>query len=223
MNLKLLSGVIESFAHALDEENISDWNALQESQIRYSKHWNLEASELNQMIRTCFVRDLHFWHRPDYYPLKTMREYADINDDMVRSMYRDLYNEERNLTDRINRFIYQCDELRRVDKLNKVDAAPHWHDKEIVFLYLSFQYPHIYPLLIEGGFRKLLTHLKAKPLSSVLDIERYTKTSKIIYTFLGKSEILGRKISELDQITETACFSNMQTVAQFYRWVDRAF
>lgn len=221
MNLQKLSSTIETFAASLNEENISDWNELHESQVRYAKYWNLEASDLSTMIGTCFIRDLHFWHRPDYFPLQIMQSYAQLNDDMVRSMYADLYNENRNLTDRVNRFIYQCDELRRVDKLNKVGASPHWHDKEVVFLYLSFEYPDTYPLFYESGFRKLLQELKAKQLNNVLDLERYIKTSQIIYRFLGKNEALGSKIAELGNLTETSCFSNIQVVAHFYNWVDQ--
>jgi len=148
-----------------------------------------------------------------------MIEYAESNDDMVRAMFSDLFNESRNLTDRVNRFLDQCDELRRVQKLNKVDVSPHWHDKEIIVLYLSFQYPEKYPLLFELGFRKLLTLLKAKPLEAVLDLDRYVKTSQIIYMLMNKNEKFKSKISEFDTSSDQEIIPNIQVVTHYYSWI----
>ena len=132
-------------------------------------------------------------------------------------MFKDLYNENKEIDGRISRFVYQCDEIYKLERKTKQKVLPHDHsDKKMIFIYLSFRYPEIYTLHDFPSFKKYLHQIGSPnpPISS--DVNRYIKVSKTLGTLLKKQDEL---CATLDQKLENITAGNrypMLTIYEIY-------
>jgi hypothetical protein len=110
--------------------------------------------------------------------------------DYVRFAFQDLFNEEKAIDGRMDRFIFYCDELLSAYK----EANPlkiennHYHHYKIISLYLAFHHPTEYTLYNFDVFKNTLINLGSRSIPQQNDIERYFKISRTLWKFLMKEE-----------------------------------
>lgn len=186
MNLKVINQHIDKYCGNISSADDYDWTRW-ESINRFQDAWDLDVSDFKAMLESAFDKNDKLWSRPDYYPLQSMLRYIDINDEVVRSIFQDLYNEKREIVGRIDRFLYQCDDLRMNEKRNVLSAPSHYHaDRSAIFGYLCYRYPELYALYNEASFLTFMTQVGAKDLDLLPDINRFLKVAKIVKTLLLK-------------------------------------
>lgn len=167
-----------------------DYNELYkyESLANFSKHWDLSALDLGAMYERSFHSDLsaRLWGGSQNSAKSMMLQFIEKDKEFVRSMFRDLFNESKDLAMRINRFKLHCDELLgELQSAGKQDSH-HFHTDEEVFLYLAFNAPETYPLFQYAHFNIMMNRLENRNVPEEWEVDRYYKLCKGLYTLLSR-------------------------------------
>ena len=124
------------------------------------------------------------WIGVDYHPKESMITFLKYEKEFIRSMFRDLFNEGKDLQMRISRFIFHCDELRKQIKKREPKLLHHYHDEKMVVNYLMLNDPQRYTYLDLVSFRKAMEAMQARNIPEHITIESYTKLMRIIQNFI---------------------------------------
>lgn len=190
MNLHKINHYIDRYSNRLSESKY-DGLVLWELAHQFQSSWEDDTPSLSKTFRNSFMINSPLWNRDGYMPKKMMERYIDMNDDLVRTMFNDLFNESREITGRISRFIFQCDEFYKIDRAENQIVMPHFHDdKKMIFLYLSFRYPEKYALYEYPLFRQFMEDVGSKSVFDPEDIDRFVKVCRTISMLAQKNKNL---------------------------------
>jgi len=155
-------------------------------------NWDLGELDLKTTFDKSFSSTIsgRLWGGSTNSAKEMMLKYIDMDKEFVRSMFRDLYNEDRDIGMRINRFKFHCDQL--LEKLQETEKQwnDHFHTDQEVSLYLAFQFPQTYNLFNYGPFSIMMQRLELRKLPEEYETDRYFKLCKGLYTMLSKDEEL---------------------------------
>lgn len=196
MQLKKIQEYIKQYKSFLRTrrayDNLYKWEALN----NFQKHWDMTTPNLAEM----YDKSLHcsqtkrLWKREAYYPKQMMLKFIDMEPDYIKLMFKDLFNEDKDIEGRIDRFIFYCDnallEFREANP-RSIEANHHHDDNyQIISLYLAFHYPEQYTLYNYEGFKNLLIKLGSRDIPKVNDIGRFFKVMRTLYKMMQKDEEL---------------------------------
>ena len=192
MNLQKLNDTIQEYKSYLKSHRHHDPYWKWESLKIFQENWNIEALDFRSMYDRSLEnsRTRRLWKRENYEPKDMMLKFIDLNSEFVRYMFKDLFNENKEVDGRIDRFVFHCDELLREYK----EARPrsiensHFHGDNygMVSIYLTFRYPVLYAPYDFESFRRLLQLLGSRDVPKVNDVGRYFKVMRTVYKFLQK-------------------------------------
>lgn len=207
MNLQKINKYIEQYIRRLEDPNY-DGLVLWELVHQFQSHWDLDASSFEEMFGCSFGINSPLWNKDDYIPKKMMERYIRMNDDLARAMFYDLFNESKDITGRISRFVFQCDEFYNMDRSSNQRVLPHYHsDMKMIFLYLAFRYPEKYSLYDFSSFKNFMQNVGSTKFFSPQDLERFVKVTKTISMLTQKNEHLIELISsKISPITNDKIF-----------------
>ena len=202
MQLKLIQQYAEEFRGWLRRQEAEERLHFWESQRNWQEHWDLDAPKLKEMYDVSLANSQtkRLWKREAYEPKRMLLQFLDMEPDFVRSMFKDLFNEEKSIDGRVDRFVFYCDQLldqyRRAQPL-AIDTS-HYHDDSygMISLYLAFQYPDRYAPYEAARFLQLLQRLGAGNIPSVGDFPRHCKLMRTLYQLLAKDEELLQRHQE---------------------------
>tara|TARA_Y100000385_G_scaffold290568_2_gene364283 strand:- start:281 stop:955 length:675 start_codon:yes stop_codon:yes gene_type:complete len=219
MNLKTINSCIGQYKVKLSDPEYDGWR-LWELVAQFQKSWDLNASDMSQMYKSSFEFNSPLWNQDNYYPKKAMERYINVNEDLVRASFKDLMNEKREISGRIDRFAFQCDELYKMDRKLTEKVEPHFHgDKRMIFIYLSFLYPDSYSLYDFPLFKLFMEKIGSKSSPLEADIERYVKVCKTLSVLIQKDkELIDIVQDNVFQITNDQLFP-MLLVFELYGFV----
>lgn len=196
MQLKLLQQQLDAYKQFLvrpeAEKNLYAW----ESQRIFQERWDLEAVDLAAMYDASLDNRTtrRLWYRENYEPKRMMLQFLRMEPEFVRSMFRDLFAEEKSIEGRAGRFVFGCDELLQVYKERHPHTVEnnHYHgnDYQMIFLYLAFRFPDRYALYHFDAFIATLRKLGVSQIPLTHDLERYVKVTNTIFKFIQKDEDL---------------------------------
>lgn len=190
MNATILKEKISSFKKYLDSRDNHEHLYLYEVQKNFQDHWAIMREPMEEMINKSIHSDIsrRLWTDKNFEPKEMMMAFAKLNKDYVRQMFLDLFDEQKAIDGRMDRFKFYCDEMLKSykkSKAHKVDNN-HFHEHHMISLYLSLAYPSKYAVYDHERFVKLLTEVKAKAIPKAADAPRYFKVLKIILNFMEK-------------------------------------
>jgi len=192
MNLQKIQSYITLFKRYLKsaeaERQLYKWESLK----FFQDNWNLEQPNLEKMYDASLknTQTTRLWKGNNYTPKRMMLLFAKMAPDYVRHCFKDLLEEEKNIADRVDRFLFYCDEmLIEYKTLNGLSIENnHYHDYFIISLYLAFYYPEQYTFYDFPIFQKSMIHLGSRNVPELNDIERFFKISRTLWKFLEKDE-----------------------------------
>lgn len=196
MQLKKIQASIAAYTEWLErggertQQNLYKW----ESQRIWQENWNLEASDLvtmyDQSLENSTTRRI--WNRENYEPKRMMKAFAAMQPHFVRSMFEELFDETKEVDNRIDRFVFYCDELLREYKETHRSSIEnnHYHDYTMISYYLAFQYPDQYTPYHFDTFQHTLQVIGGKEIPTGNDLPRYFKVMKTLFNFLKKDSTL---------------------------------
>ncbi|TVR81217.1 MAG: hypothetical protein EA409_06870 [Saprospirales bacterium] len=169
-------------------------SAIWDIEQNFRTSWNLHAEDLlvmfDQSLQSSVSRN--YWKREKYEPKKNMLAFIQLEPEYVRQAFTDLFNEDVEPEQRMDRFSFYSDQLLAIFKNRNKYSVVNNHDQDyaIISLYLSLKYPgHYSPYRFEW-FEGICRVFDAKPQPKVDDPARYFKMVRIIAKFMYKDEEL---------------------------------
>ena len=194
MNLQKLNDSIQLYKAFLKSNPLHDPYWKWESLRIFQEHWNIDASDFRSMYDACLEnsRTRRLWKRENYEPKDVMLKFISLSPDYVRHIFQDLFNENKEVDGRIDRFVFHCDELLAAYKETNPRSVEnsHYHDDnyQMISLYLTFRYPDQYALYDFDRFRQLMELLGSRDVPKVNDTGRFFKVMRTIFKFIQKDE-----------------------------------
>lgn len=204
MNLKAILAIIEDYKSYLKSPNSSRELYKWETVAHFQASWNTEAADLAAMYDKALANNdsRRQWKGNDFYPKEMMLKLMQTEPEYVRLALRDLFNNDKEIGGRVDRFIFYCDELLNIylSKNPKAKENDHYHNHEVVMMYLACRFPSKYTLYNAKAFRAFLEKVNAKSISAGHDLERFVKVTKVVNNFLKKDEemqaLLSKRLNE---------------------------
>ncbi len=157
----------------------------------YTNHWDIEAIDFYSMFDKAFDSQIsrRLWKKEDWFPKEIMLEFIKTDKEFVRSMFRDLFNESKDLNMRCSRFLLHCDELLIVLQRKDKFKLEHYHSNyQMIFLYLHLNKPDDYCLYDYPLFVRFLKSVGSRQIPVIHDPEQFVKMCKVFIRFLEKDE-----------------------------------
>ena len=192
MNLQKIQAYLPQFKKYLKSSEarkaLYKWESLQ----NFQQNWDLEASDLTEMYNQSLqnTQTVRLWKGNQYFPKQMMLLFCQMQPDYVRAAFGDLFNEEKSIDVRTDRFVFYCDELLAAYKEKyplKIENH-HYHDHKIISLYLAFRYPNQYAIYDFDGFKNTMINLGSRDIPKLNNVERFFKVSRTLWKFLQKDE-----------------------------------
>lgn len=163
----------------IDKDEIFKWQAIK----WYKEHWNIDATDFATMFISAFSKTDNLLASNMYYPYKMICHFTQMHPEEVRNMFKNLYDEEKPLSERYSNFRSKCEEYLteyRNSSEERANANNHYQDLHAISVYLSFEYPEtyfIYKFKVYKNFRKLIgfTEEKSRKKSEVWKLENYNR------------------------------------------------
>lgn len=175
---------------------------LWETQQNWQAHFDLNAKDLRSSYDKSLNNDTNRRHyrREGYDPKSAMLEMLDWEPEHVRTIFEDLFSEERDLEGRVQRFVFYCRELfnQYRDAKPKSRLPDHFHDDDygMASLYLTGQYPEKYAPYKTELLKNSLQKLGALKIPEVADFPRYVKLLATLRKFLAEDEKVNTAYAE---------------------------
>jgi len=169
-------------------------------------------------------RSRRLWNREHFEPRKVMAEILGHRPDYGRILFSDLFNEEKDLTGRLHRFVFGCNELLS-DYLeshpgNRFQSHYHTEDFEMAFLYLAFRYPTRYCFYHRDSFVYFLEETKARDIPPGHDPARFVKVVQMVHGWMAKEpELWAHHQKRLNPATDYMD-SNLLWVYDFFLYLE---
>lgn len=197
MQLKKIQQYLQEYKNFLTspaaQERLYAW----ESQRIFQEHWDVEARDFGEMYDRSLdnSQTRRLWKRENYEPKKRMLDFITLEPEGVRFIFQDLFNEEKSVENRVDRFVFYCDDLLQAykEKYPRSTENRHWHDDnyQMVSLYLAFRFPAQYTIYNHDAFIQLLQKIGSTDIPQAADFGRFVKVMRTLYNFLQKEpEIL---------------------------------
>jgi len=192
MNLQKIQAYIILFKRYLKSKDAENQLYKWESLKFFQDSWDLSKPNLEKMYDASLknTQTTRLWKGNNYTPKRMMLLFATMAPDYVRHCFKDLFEEEKNIADRVDRFIFYCDELLIEYKTQNGLSIEnnHYHDYSIISLYLTFCFPTQYTFYDFFTFQKSMLHLGSRNIPEQNDVERFFKISRTLWKFLEKDE-----------------------------------
>ena len=153
---KAVAGYKQYFLDHFKQEEEFKWQAVE----WFQKHWDINADNFGEMFKTATDKTyslLASFHR---FPKGMIEAFAEQTEpEAVRNMFVVLYDENRDLMERVNFFISEAERLRSTygnDTWNN-----HFQDQNSISTYLWLRYPDKYYIFKFGECKRVAEVLKS--------------------------------------------------------------
>lgn len=139
MNRQILRHYIDEYKLNFDrvnQEEIYKWKAVK----CYQDNWDIDAENFYEMLLASLSRTKNLLDSGQYFPLRMLVQYAELRPNEVRQLFRNLYNEEEDLFERIQDFQTSINLIN--DEL--FENKKSYQDPRAIIVYLVLRYPERY-------------------------------------------------------------------------------
>ncbi len=126
----------ESESHWADEKY--KWIAIQ----HFQKNWDIDAEDFTAMFKEATAKCDNLLTSVNYFPRGMILEFAKVDSEATRTMFRNLFDESTSVVDRINAFIAEAERIRSSYGANSWKS--HFQNVNSVSTYLWLRYPDKY-------------------------------------------------------------------------------
>src|SRR5690554_2580953 len=123
------------FALAHWEDEKYKWEAVQ----WFQEHWDIDAPDFPAMLAQAFSKTENLLAAARYFPLGMIKEFAAKAPEEIRSAFRFLFDESRDVVERIDHFKNQADQW--LDRYGD-GANNHYQNENSITTYLWLRYPN---------------------------------------------------------------------------------
>ena len=138
-------------AHWKDEK--FKWEAVK----HFQDHWNIDAENFGDMFKEATDKTFSLLASGYAYPRLMVINFAKADDEAVRSMFQNLFDESQDLTTRVDAFQTSSEELR--SKYDDGTWRNHYQNTNAISTYLWLRYPDKYYIYKYELFREAAKEL----------------------------------------------------------------
>ena len=161
-DLTRLNEVLESYKKQFNERWSNEsfkWIAVE----NFQKEWDIDTLDFSEMLKKSLKGLYTLVYNGNGSPVEMICQFAKEEPDKVRNLFKDLYDEDENLTitAKIKNFIDVCDTW--IDEKNSTTGKQDGHkqDNNVVSLYLWLRYPDKYYLYKSTVVTDFAKYIKA--------------------------------------------------------------
>lgn len=190
MKLHLIQEEKEKYKKALLDGEVMPDSLLRLCILEWQKHFDIDEWRLGPILDDALKNKVsgRYWGGEKDSIKSGLIQLANHNPDLFWESIKDLFNEERMIIMRANRFIHHCDtilqDLKRID----LKANTHYQNYYSASLLLSLQHPSNYCLFDFASFEKFCNKIGVKDLPVDTDLERYYKILRTVFGIISKDE-----------------------------------
>jgi hypothetical protein len=167
----------------------------------FADQWTFATDDFAAMYDSCLESAVtrRWWKREQYRPREVMLELIQTEEQYVREAFKELFNEQKLSENRVDRFIFYCDELLRMYKKANPKSVVnnHYQDNVIISFYLGALYPDKYTLYPGRRiFNQALRALGAHGTGEKDDLPRFFKLIHLIRNYMSQNEPVNELIGK---------------------------
>lgn len=125
----------------------------------FQANWNIDSPDLTGMLDSALAKTENLLTSANSFPRGMILNFAQVAPDEVRSMFIDLYDEDNDVVERIERFKHRAEQLR-VEFMP--GAKNHYQSENTISTYLWLRYPDKYYIYKLGEVREAAKQLGSK-------------------------------------------------------------
>ncbi len=188
-----LNGYKENFEELWEGEKFK-WEAIQ----HFQDHWDIQATNFLDMFTKATEKTDSLLTSFRYYPLGVMEGFINEDKEAVRRMFINLYNEDKDLGQRIEEFISESKIL--LPRTEENEGKQHYQNLNSISMYLWLRYPDTHYF-----YKYSLSKKVAQELESSFVPKSNGAISNLIHTFEMYHEIREeiKKDPELIQLVQS--------------------
>lgn len=133
----ILAGYKAYFPSHWDDERYK-WEAVK----HFQEHWDIDAENFGEMFKQATDKTYNLLASGYAYPRGMVINFAKANDEAVRQMFRELFDESRDLAERVEAFQAEAETLRA--KYDDGTWHNHYQNTNAISTYLWLMYPDKY-------------------------------------------------------------------------------
>ena len=175
-----------------DDEKFK-WQAIK----GFQDHWDIEAVDFCTMLKNSLDKTFNLLASTHYFPGKMIKEFAEKEPETVRQMFKNLFDENKDLCDRIVSFKVQSKQL-----VNKYwdPGKSDFQTENTITTYLWLRYPDKYYIYKFEEAKSLSKELKTSYVFKAGDYQNNVENFIRLYDELSKELC---KDEELKQIVQS--------------------
>lgn len=108
----------------------------------FQTNWDFMARDFEEMFIAATAQTKDLLTSVNYYPRGVMRGFAAVNRDATRAMFSRLYDEKKDLTERVEQFQEAAEQIRR--EYGEGIWKQHYQKLNAISIYLWLRYPDTY-------------------------------------------------------------------------------
>jgi uncharacterized protein DUF3883 len=190
MNIQILRQYIadykQNFEH-IDKEEIYKWKAVKQ----FQDNWDIKATNFPLMLKNSIKKTVNLLKSGQYFPLRMALNYTEKEPEKVRHLFAELYNEEKDIEERISVF------QKGVNEINEeyYPGKNTYQDHRAIIVYLTLRYPEIYYLFKFEMYRTFAKKLELtfKPKAGKIEtLIHFNKICNIVRHYISLDQDLLR-------------------------------
>jgi hypothetical protein len=187
MHNQKLYTYIQLYKNHFEEVNqmeLYKWRAVR----HFQKHWDIDAPNFHEMLQNALALTFNLLDAGLYYPRTVLLQFVHDNPELLRQCFRDLFNEDNDINERILAFKHHADTL-----VGNYEFNNHYQDHRAIMVYLSLMYPDRYFLYKFGmfnSFSKAVEYDYAPVMGRIENIGQWQTLCKLVRHELSTDEEL---------------------------------
>jgi hypothetical protein len=189
MNRQILRQYIDAYKlefKRVNQQEIYKWKAVK----CFKDNWNIEATNFPEMLSKSIRLTQNLLISGQYFPLRMLEHYATQRPDELRQLFRNLYDEENDIYQRIENFQNGTKEINQI----LFPGKNTYQDHRAIIVYLTLRYPERYFFYKFIMFKQFAERLEAtyKPIRGHIEnIGHFNSFCEIIrYELSNDQELL---------------------------------
>ncbi len=194
MQLKKIESRIEEFKLFLKSKHAYNSVYLWDIQLNFQDKWDLADADLVNMYNQSLQSKVsnRLWNQRGFEPKKMMALFFELEPDYTKSIFVDLFDDDKEIDGRLDRFQYYAGQLLLMYKKKNPESIEnnHYQNHRIISLYLAMKFPNLYTLYDYEEFVHLLNAIGTIKIPQHDDFPRFVKIARTLYNFLKKDDAL---------------------------------
>lgn len=171
----------------IDEEERYKWTAIQQ----FQNNWDIEADDFKDMLEKSLAKAENLLTAAMFFAKGMILNMAELEPENVRGMFRNLYDEEQPLLERIKEFKDKAEEIK--NRYSKWEGRNSYQTDFSATVYLFFRYPDKYYIFKSTKFRnaaKVLGYMDVPKRGTIESIQAYFKMVDWIWNHVKNDDEL---------------------------------